>query len=732
MISEHEVKTIVSGEQSAPFSILGMHTVADGRSYKTEIRAFFPEAVRSWVVHAETHRMHQMKRLDPDGFYLLKLPGRKMFPYRLVVEMADGTRDEFIDPYSFGPVLTDYDIYLIGEGSHYRNYDKLGAHVTAVNGVSGVHFAVWAPNARTVSVIGDFNRWDRRRHPMRVLGSSGLWELFIPGLGQGEIYKFFIRSAINGYETVKADPYGFYSEHRPKSASVVYDINTYEWNDGGWIEERSKTNWFERPLSIYEVHLGSWMRVPEENDRVLTYRELAGTLIEYAKEMGYTHIELLPVAEHPLDASWGYQTIGYFAPTSRYGTPDDFMCFVDTCHENGIGVILDWTPAHFPRDGHGLGFFDGTSLYEHQDPRKGEHRDWGTLIFNYGRNEVRNFLISNALFWLDKYHIDGLRVDAVASMIYLDYSRNAGDWVPNIYGGNENLEAIDFIKKFNEVTHEYFPGVLTIAEESTAWPAVSRPVYLGGLGFDLKWNMGWMNDTLEYIGKDPVYRSYHQNSLTFGLLYAFTENFVLVLSHDEVVHGKRSMLDKMPGDTWQKFANLRLYYGYQYAHPGKKLLFMGGEIGQWVEWRESHSLDWNLVTYRPHQRLQKYVQDLNHIYRREPALYEVDFDYRGFEWIDFRDTDNCIVSFVRRAAHSADHIVVVFNFTPVPRFRYRIGVPQRCYYRELLNSDSRLYGGSDLGNSGGVHSEDMPWHGQPFSVTLIIPPLSVLYLKPVH
>lgn len=732
VISEHDVKTIVSGEHSDPFSILGMHTVADGRSHKTEIRAFLPEAVRAWVVHAETLRMHQMKRLDPDGFYLLKFPGRKMFPYRLAVEMADGMRDEFIDPYSFGPVMTDYDIYLIGEGSHYRNYDKLGAHVTAVNGVSGVHFAVWAPNARTVSVIGDFNRWDNRRHPMRIRGSSGVWELFISGLEAGGIYKFSIKSAVGGHETVKADPYGFFSEHRPKSASIVYDINKYEWNDDEWVEQRSTTNWSEKPVSIYEVHLGSWMRVPEEDDRVLTYRELAATLIEYVKKMGFTHVELLPVAEHPLDASWGYQTVGYFAPTSRYGTPDDFMYFVDTCHENGIGVILDWTPAHFPRDGHGLGFFDGTSLYEHQDPRKGEHRDWGTLIFNYGRNEVRNFLISNALFWLDKYHIDGLRVDAVASMLYLDYSRNAGDWVPNVYGGNENLEAIDFIKKFNEVTHQYFPGILTIAEESTAWPAVSRPVYLGGLGFDLKWNMGWMNDTLEYIEKNPVHRSFHQNNLTFGLLYAFTENFVLVLSHDEIVHGKRSMLSKMPGDTWQKFANLRLYYGYQYAHPGKKLLFMGGEIGQWNEWKESHSLDWNLLRYRPHQRLQKYVQDLNHIYGRESALHEVDFDYRGFEWIDFRDTDNCIVSFVRRAGNKSGHIVVVCNFTPVPRFGYRIGVPQFCFYRELLNSDSRLYWGSDLGNSGGVHSEAMPWHGQPFSVNLIIPPLSVLYLQPVH
>jgi 1,4-alpha-glucan branching enzyme len=485
-------------------------------------------------------------------------------------------------------------------------------------------------------------------------------------------------------------------------------------------------------MSVYEVHLGSWMRVLEEKNRFFTYRELADTLINYVKQMGYTHIELLPVSEHPLDASWGYQTIGYFAPTSRHGTPDDFMCFVDRCHQNNIGVILDWTPAHFPKDGHGLGFFDGTCLYEHQDPRKGEHMDWGTLVFNYGRNEVRNFLISNALFWLEKYHIDGLRVDAVASMLYLDYSRDDSEWIPNVFGGNENLEAIDFIKKFNEITHQYFPGTLTIAEESTAWPGVSRPVYLGGLGFDMKWNMGWMHDMLEFISKDPIHRKYQHNNITFGLLYAFTENFVLVLSHDEVVHGKRSMLGKMPGDTWQKFANLRLFYGYKYGYPGKKLLFMGGEIGQWDEWKDDYSLDWHLVEFREHKRLQKYIQDLNKIYSNEPALYELDFDSRGFEWIDFKDSDNSIVSFIRRAKRQDDYIVIVCNFTPVPRFSYRVGVPEKCYYREILNSDSREYWGSNLGNTGGVYSTDLPWHGRQYSIEITIPPLSVLYFKPAR
>jgi len=720
------IKRIVDGTHADPFSILGMHETGGG----VEVRAFLPEAEEAWVFDVRTRKKAAMEKAHKKGFYRCLLPGRKAFRYKLIIKNTGGDAVEFDDPYSFGCVLTDYDIYLISEGSHYKNYEKLGAHVVEIDGVSGVHFGVWAPNAKSVCVIGDFNLWDNRRHPMRRLGSSGIWEIFIPGLGAGRIYKFFIRSEYRNFKAEKSDPYGLYFEHRPKSASIVYDINKFAWEDGNWMRTRAKKNWFESPVSIYEVHLGSWMRAEGDPDGFLTYRELADTLLEYVKKMGYTHIELMPVQEHPLDASWGYQTIGYFAPTSRFGTPDDFRFFIERCHQNGIGVILDWAPAHFPKDGHGLAFFDGTCLYEHEDPRKGEHRDWGTLIFNYGRNEVRNFLISNALFWLEKYHIDGLRVDAVASMLYLDYSRQEGDWVPNEFGGNENLEAVEFIKKFNELTHKYFPGVLTIAEESTSWPGVTKPVYLGGLGFDLKWNMGWMNDSLEYISKEPVHRKYHHNNLTFSLLYAFSENFALVLSHDEVVHGKRSMLDKMPGDLWQKFANLRLFYGYMYGHPGKKLLFMGGEFGQWSEWSEARSLDWHLLEQPLHRQLLKYVRDLNAAYASNTALYEVDFDYTGFDWIDFHDSDSSIVSYLRYDRDRRNHIVVVCNFTPVPRSGYRIGVPEGCYYKEILNSDSASYGGSNMGNAGGMYSETVPWHGKPCSLMITVPPLAALYFRP--
>jgi 1,4-alpha-glucan branching enzyme len=628
-------------------------------------------------------------------------------------------------------ILTDFDLHLIAEGTHYKNYEKLGAHVIEVNGVKGVHFAVWAPNAKKVAVIGDFNNWDYRKHPMKQIKDSGIWEIFIPGLDEGELYKFYIESKYHGYKEQKADPFAFFFEVRPKSAAIVYNIeNKHKWQDDEWIEQRKKKNWLGSPISIYEVHLGSWMRVKEEGNRFLTYRELAELLIPYVKDLGFSHIELLPITEHPLDASWGYQTIGYFAPTSRYGRPEDFMFFVDQCHQNGIGVIMDWVPAHFPKDAHGLSFFDGTCLYEHEDPRKGEHKDWGTLIFNYGRNEVRNFLISNALFWIEKYHIDGLRVDAVASMLYLDYSRGPGEWIPNIYGGNENLEAIEFIKKFNEVVHHYYPGILTIAEESTAWPMVSRPTYLGGLGFSMKWNMGWMHDTLEYFSKDPIFRKYHTNNLTFSLLYAFTENFILPFSHDEVVYGKKSMLDKMPGDIWQKFANLRALYGYMFGHPGKKLLFMGSEFGQWREWNYNESLDWHLLEYNSHRGLQRFLTDLNKIYRSEPALYELDFDWHGFEWIDFHDSENSIISFIRKAKNPDDFLVFVFNLTPVPRFNYRIGVPKDTLYKEILNSDSKYYWGSNLGNLGSVRAEKIPAHGRPFSFNLTLPPLSVLIFKP--
>ncbi|OGW30594.1 MAG: 1,4-alpha-glucan branching enzyme [Nitrospirae bacterium GWF2_44_13] len=728
-LKEH-IKLIIKAEHWDPFQALGIHEVkTDGKKAIT-VRAFIPEADKAWVVDVVQNKSHEMEKTHKAGFFEKDFEKKKdFFQYKLKIKTSDNRIAEFFDPYSFLPVLSDFDLHLIGEGSHYKKYEKLGSHVMAVNGLKGIHFAVWAPNAKRVSVAGDFNNWDGRRHQMRVLGSSGVWEIFVPGLDEGEIYKFEIKSK-SGEIFLKADPYAFYFEARPKSASVVYDINRYRWNDSEWLEMRSRKNWFESPVSVYEVHLGSWMRVPEEENRFLTYRELTDKLIGYVKDMGYTHIELMPVTEHPLDASWGYQTVGYFAPTSRHGAPEDFMYFVDKCHRNNIGVILDWVPAHFPKDAHGLGNFDGTALYEHEDPRKSEHKDWGTLIFNYGRNEVRNFLISSALFWLEKYHIDGLRVDAVASMIYLDYSKKEGEWVPNIFGGRENLEAIDFLKRFNEIVHRQHPGILTIAEESTAWTGVSRPTHLGGLGFSFKWNMGWMHDILEYFSKDPVHRKHHHNNLTFSLLYAFTENFMLVLSHDEVVHGKSSMLGKMPGDMWQKFANLRLLYGFMYGHPGKKLLFMGGEFGQWDEWDFDHSLDWHLLQYEPHQKLQHYIRDLNRLYRTEPPLYEVDFSYSGFDWIDFHDTEQSVISFIRKGKGDEDFLVAVCNFTPAPRYNYRIGVSESGLYIEILNSDSSEYGGSNTGNAGGVSSEDISWNGKPYSISITLPPLAVVVFKP--
>jgi 1,4-alpha-glucan branching enzyme len=581
-------------------------------------------------------------------------------------------------------------------------------------------------------VIGDFNRWDGRAHPMRNRAECGVWEIFIPGLAEGEIYKYEVRSRENGDLFAKSDPYAFRFEPPPRTGSIVCGIEGYEWGDADWLASRRTRNLLESPMSAYEVHLGSWKRKHEEGNRYLTYRELADELIPYAREMGYTHLELLPVSEHPFDGSWGYQTLGYFAPTARFGPPEDFMAFVDRCHQAGLGVILDWVPAHFPKDAHGLAWFDGTHLYEHADPRKGEHRDWGTLIFNYGRREVRNFLLSNALFWLEKYHIDGLRVDAVASMLYLDYSRNSGEWIPNEFGGRENLEAIDFLKRMNEIVHERHPGAVTIAEESTAWPAVSRPVYLGGLGFTFKWNMGWMHDMLEYMVNEPIHRKFHFGTLTFSLLYAFHENFVLPFSHDEVVHMKRSMLDKMPGDLWQRFANLRLLYSYMYAHPGKKLLFMGSEFGQWEEWCHDSSLSWDLLRWDSHRGLQAFVRDLNGLYAGTRALHEVDYRPEGFEWIDFRDVDNSIASFLRRGKDPGDFLVCVFNFTPVVREGYRVGVPAPGLYQEVMNSDSAFYGGSNVGNVGGMHAEAISWNGRPWSVKLSLPPLGALYLRPTE
>jgi 1,4-alpha-glucan branching enzyme len=728
-----EVLLIVQGEHADPFHVLGAHPIEVAGQPAIALRAFLPQAAGVWAIRSSTGSVTEIpfERIHIDGFFEAVVGGEsRIFPYRLKVKTPVGSEFEFEDPYRFPPVLSDFDLHLMGEGTHYKKYEKLGAHVTELEGVRGVTFGVWAPNARRVSVVGDFNQWDGRRHPMRIRGGTGIWELFIPGLAEGEVYKYEIKSNPSGSIGLKADPYAFYAELRPKTASVVHDINSYDWHDQEWMAQRTRRQALDAPISIYEVHLGSWRRVPEEGNRMLTYRELADQLVDYALKMGYTHLELLPVLEHPLDESWGYQTTGYFAPTSRHGTPEDFMYFVDTCHQNNLGVLLDWVPAHFPSDAHGLAMFDGTNLYDHEDPRRGEHKDWGTRVFNFGRNEVRNFLWSSALFWLEKYHIDGLRVDAVASMLYLDYSRKHGEWIPNQFGGNEDLDAVDFIKKFNELTHAQHPGVLTIAEESTAWPGVSRPTYVGGLGFSLKWNMGWMHDTLLYFSKDPVHRRFHHNNLTFSLLYAFTENFVLVLSHDEVVHGKRSVLDKMPGDFWQRFANLRTLYAYMSAHPGKKLGFMGGEFGQWREWNATQSLDWHLLSNEPHQKLQALVADLNHLCRVEPALHEVDFDYTGFDWIDCNDADNSVLAFLRRGKDRAQHLVMVCNFTPVPRYGYRVGVPEECFYHELLNTDDGRYGGSGVTNPPGRNATRQPWHNQPCSLELTLPPLGVVILKP--
>lgn len=724
-IEQEQMNRIIYSYHWDPFQVLGYHEVEIDNKKVGVIRAFLPDAKIAEVKIGNNY--YKMEKVHNDGMFELILEKKEKPNYIFRITNWEDYSWEIDDPYKYSPVLTDFDFHLFNEGNHYRIYEKLGAHIIEHEGSKGVLYAVWAPNAKRVSVIGNFNKWDGRRNMMRNRGGSGVWELFIPGHTEGEIYKFEIKTQDDRI-LEKADPYAFKAELRPKTASIVHQIGKYKWNDGEYMKKRDSKNHLAEPISIYEVHLGSWRR--KNGNEFLTYRELADQLVNYVVDMGYTHIELLPITEHPFDGSWGYQVTGYFAPTSRFGEPEDFCYFVDKCHEKGIGVIIDWVPAHFPTDSFALAQFDGTALYEHVDPKKGFHKDWTTFIFNYGRNEVRNFLISNALFWLDYYHIDGLRVDAVASMLYLDYARQPGEWIPNEYGGNENLEAVYFLKRLNEQVYLEHQGVLMIAEESTAWPAVSRPTYVGGLGFGLKWNMGWMNDFLKYIEKDPIYRKYHHNSLTFSMIYAFTENFVLVISHDEVVHGKQSLISKMPGDDWQKFANVRLAVGFMYAHPGKKLLFMGSEFGQWHEWNYQQSLDWHLLEWERHRELQRYFRYLNEVYKNNPSLYEVDFNWYGFEWVNCNDWESCVVSFLRKGNNPDDVILAVCNFTPVPRYHYRVGVPKHCHWEEILNSDAVEFGGSGLGNCGGFWSDQIGWDNQPYSLNLTLPPLAIVMLKP--
>jgi 1,4-alpha-glucan branching enzyme len=729
-LSAATAEFLARGLHADPFAVLGPHETSLDAQQGLIVRAFRPHVNAIAVRSVADERLIPMTRMHPEGVFEAFVPGasRDRFDYRLLLTWPDGSQSEIDDPYRYGPVLTAFDQHLFAEGTHVRAFDRLGARPILHGIRAGVHFAVWAPNARRVSVVGDFNGWDGRVHPMRSIVMSGLWEIFLPDLDIGDRYKFEIVTARNQV-WLKSDPCGRFFETPPLTASVVWS-DRYEWGDEEWMAARSaKRHWLRSPMALYEVHLGSWRRHPD--GRSFTYRELADTLVPYVRSLGFTHIELMPVMEHPFTGSWGYQVIGFFAPTSRYGKPEDFKYFVDACHRAGIGVILDWVPGHFPKDQHGLARFDGTALYEHADPRQGEHQDWGTLIFNYGRPEVRSFLLSNALYWIEQFHVDGLRVDAVASMLYLDYSRKAGEWVPNKFGGRENLEAIDFLHDLNRIVGSEHPDVPVIAEESTSWPGVSRPVHLGGLGFTYKWNMGWMHDMLDYTTENPIYRKYHHGRITFSLLYAFSENFILPFSHDEVVHGKGSLIGKMPGDVWQKHATLRALYGYMFAHPGKKLLFMGGEIAQWREWNHDAELDWHVLGDSKHAGMQRWIRDLTHIYATEASLHEVDFEPGGFTWIDCHDQENSVISFVRRAQHPDDVTVAVVNFTPVPRRNYRIGVPRPGSYRELLNSDALVYGGSNTGNGGQVDAVDEPSHGYPHAISLTVPPLGFLLLKPV-
>jgi 1,4-alpha-glucan branching enzyme len=717
---------LIEARHCDPFRILGIR-LSNGKFVARVLR---PDASEVAVlIDGKGVKSQKLARVDECGLFEGEVAGfSEGMAYTLDLTGHDGRKWRERDAYSFQPVLGEVDIYLFNEGTHYDIHKKLGAHVKVIGDVPGVHFAVWAPSAQRVSVVGDFNNWDGRVHQMRKLVPSGVWEIFLPGVHEGAHYKFEIRGA-HGDVFLKTDPYAFFAQHGVETGCMVFDLGRYQWNDEEWMQTRPRIDSYNSPMSIYEVHIGSWQRIPEDGNRPLSYRELGDRLIPYVKEMGFTHIELMPVMEHPFDGSWGYQVVNYYAPTSRFGNTDELRNFVDRCHQAGIGVILDWVPGHFPKDAHGLARYDGSCLFEHEDPRLGEHQDWGTLIFNYGRNEVKNFLIGNALFWLEEYHIDGLRVDAVASMLYLDYSRKAGEWIPNCFGGRENLEAIDFMKRCNEVCYERHPGVALIAEESTAWPGVSRPTYTGGLGFGFKWNMGWMNDSLRYISKEPIHRRYHQGEITFSMLYAFHEHFILVLSHDEVVHGKGSLINKMPGDDWQKFANCRMFLAWMWAHPGKKLIFQGIEFGQFSEWKHAFSLDWHLTEQHRNKGLSRLIQHLNWLYTHEPSFYELDDSYEGYEWIDFSDADNSVWSFMRKSC-SGERIVFVVNATPVVREGYRVGVPQSGFYEEILNTDAETYGGSNVGNYGGVEAHEYwNWQNQPHSIEINLPPLSVIAFK---
>ncbi len=723
-IDSGSIDAILHAHHGDPFAVLGMHQTGG----HITVRVFRPDA-RAVVILDAAHPEKAYPAVPVrEGFFEAIVEDRvERFPYVLKCTSHEGNDWSMRDPYAYGRVMGEIDMHLFAEGQHWELWKKMGAHLVEIDGVKGATFHVWAPNAQRVSVVGDFNGWDGRYHIMRKLLNCGVWEIFIPGVTELTHYKYELRNA-RGETVLKSDPFAFFSQHGTQTASLVYDLARYKWNDAEWMQKRATTVWNEQPVSIYEVHLGSWRRKADEANRHLSYLEHANELIDYVEYMGYTHIELMPVAEHPFEGSWGYQVTGYFAPTSRFGSPDEFRHLVDRAHQRGIGIILDWVPGHFPKDTHGLAEFDGTDLYEHSDPRLGEHMDWGTLIFNFGRNEVRNFLIANALFWLEEYHIDGLRVDAVASMLYLDYSRKPGEWVPNIHGGRENLDAIYFLKRFNEVCYERHPGIMTIAEESTAWPGVSRPTYLGGLGFGFKWNMGWMHDFLVYMSMDPAYRKFHQGDITFSLIYAFHEHFILVLSHDEVVHGKRSLLSKMPGDVWQQFANLRMFYAWMYAHPGKKLHFMGSEFGQWREWNHDMSLDWHLNAVAEHDGLKRLVVHLNWLYRNEPCLFDLDDSYEGFEWIDFHDSDNSVVGFKRKSKEGGC-VAFVVNATPVVRHNYRIGVNGGGFWEEVLNTDAQTYGGSNVGNCGGLEAEATPWQGKSHSIVLTLPPLAVIGMR---